>query len=939
MVASILALMVVGLVFGVIPGYSDTVTLVPQSIQPPLVSVDDGSGNTIYGTNINELRFCGTSASDASMRMVPNMFGNNPLNDFTNNEGTMTSSFAVATAGLYRVSASMLSPTSASNSFYVRLDSGKWTLWDTAITTKPTLQSLIFAPAFNDRNAGDHYCWNLTAGTHSFGIRWRELGAWFGAVTVSAVFPALNVTALAGCTPAGAVDCPTAGSVALTLRGASMCQDLTVTVGGKPCANLSMDTAYPNRIATCQLPEGTGGALDVVVSSAGRVFTIPGGLSYATPVIYNITGCQNQDQVSGRTSSCKGGTRVTITGNHFGSSGAQVTVGGVDCTEVTHDPRTPHTRLECALPALSPGAEDPVVVIQAASQGRSLSSAAFPGVIFKPRNYVGIGVGAAFGSLAGLALLVLVTLYLVTLYHNQQSLQKLTAPKAWRLDVNYHTPTPGGPPTPFRRGTLRSAIDVHVFPLPRTVDPLYLDKFAEACFHARIPSLAGLRGVTFRPREPYGIVLHPLEVKGTPVRDFMTKQRDLAYIEATISWLSDLARGAAFLHSYRVSLGSLDVSNVTLCSLEGETKLTALFPSTEIGLQIQKRMRGRGKFNEFTDVYTFGLLCGHVLCDNFSLQQATLAEEQARTARSMRSGRSGTQLQTLRSHSSLRSGRSGRYTTQSVPEFKFSEGVPDSLAELVENCLSSEPARRPNFSVIAPFFEAAEREIVITRTVETRTMELNVAQRRSDQLLSQMIPAEFLESVKVGVIVPARVYENVSVFFCDVIGFTTTTANMAARDVVASLEEMIEVLDGLAAMYGLYRVNTIGDAYFAICGAPTPAADHCARTARFALAGIEALQRIRLGTAPLAVRAGIHTGPVAGGIQGKRVPRFDVFGATVNLASRLESTGLKNQLQLSEEAMHALKAQAPNEFSFIPRPDVAIKGIGSVTTYLTTKAK
>jgi adenylate cyclase len=166
------------------------------------------------------------------------------------------------------------------------------------------------------------------------------------------------------------------------------------------------------------------------------------------------------------------------------------------------------------------------------------------------------------------------------------------------------------------------------------------------------------------------------------------------------------------------------------------------------------------------------------------------------------------------------------------------------------------------------------------------------------------------------------------VLFADIVGFTRLTARLPADEVVDLLGRLFARFDELVAARGLEKIKTIGDAYMAAGGLPEPLDDHAARVVDLGLAMIEATQEDDR-FADLRLRIGVHSGPVIGGVIGDRKFAFDIWGETVNVASRLESQGLAGRVQVSAATWRSVQDQ----FEAEPRGPIHLRGYGPVETY------
>jgi guanylate cyclase len=204
------------------------------------------------------------------------------------------------------------------------------------------------------------------------------------------------------------------------------------------------------------------------------------------------------------------------------------------------------------------------------------------------------------------------------------------------------------------------------------------------------------------------------------------------------------------------------------------------------------------------------------------------------------------------------------------------------------------------------------------------------AQLESRNLLHQMLPGSIAERLADGERLIAESHESVSVLFADVVGFTSLAGNLAASELIVMLNQLFSIFDRISARHGLEKIKTSGDAYIAVAGAPSPMERHADAAV---LAGLEMQRAVALlggfRRRALQVRIGIASGPVTAGVIGEHRYAYDLWGDTVNLASRMESQGIGGQIQVSA-ATHALMTK--------PMPWVArvldVKGKGEMTAYL-----
>jgi len=201
----------------------------------------------------------------------------------------------------------------------------------------------------------------------------------------------------------------------------------------------------------------------------------------------------------------------------------------------------------------------------------------------------------------------------------------------------------------------------------------------------------------------------------------------------------------------------------------------------------------------------------------------------------------------------------------------------------------------------------------------------------SEHLLRNILPDSIAERLRAGEPTIADYYPQVTVLFADIAGFTRLSTHLPPGQLVSLLSELFSTFDHLLTKYQVEKIKTIGDAYMAISGAPTPDRHHVENITAFALAMNEALAGFnRRHQLKLQLRIGIHTGPVVAGIIGERKFSYDLWGETVNTASRMESNGIPGEIQVSQAVYDNLK----DDYQFAERGTIEIKGIGSMQTWL-----
>ena len=207
---------------------------------------------------------------------------------------------------------------------------------------------------------------------------------------------------------------------------------------------------------------------------------------------------------------------------------------------------------------------------------------------------------------------------------------------------------------------------------------------------------------------------------------------------------------------------------------------------------------------------------------------------------------------------------------------------------------------------------------------------LRVEQDKAENLLLNILPSSIAEKLKADTQTIADHFEEASILFADVVGFTPLSQRLPPAEVVGMLDHLFRHFDDLAERHGLEKIKTIGDAYMVAAGVPTPRPDHARAMAIMALDMREAMRsEDAVGHLGLDVRIGINSGPVVAGVIGRKRFLYDLWGDAVNTASRMESQGTPGQIQVTRATYELLR----DEFVFEPRGTVDVKGKGDMETW------
>jgi len=222
--------------------------------------------------------------------------------------------------------------------------------------------------------------------------------------------------------------------------------------------------------------------------------------------------------------------------------------------------------------------------------------------------------------------------------------------------------------------------------------------------------------------------------------------------------------------------------------------------------------------------------------------------------------------------------------------------------------------------------------IVDLFATDTTRAEASLAEShaQSERLLLNILPASISARLKDNDAAIADGFAEVTVLFADLVGFTELSQQLTPAALVDMLNHVFSAFDDLAEKLGLEKIKTIGDCYMVAAGLPTARPDHAEATAMMALGMRDALARInRERGYTLKLRIGLHTGPVIAGVIGKRKFIYDLWGDTVNTASRMESSGIDNQIQVTR----AVHDKLEGKFDLEPRGTIKVKGKGELETF------
>lgn len=495
---------------------------------------------------------------------------------------------------------------------------------------------------------------------------------------------------------------------------------------------------------------------------------------------------------------------------------------------------------------------------------------------------------------------------------------------------------------------------------------------------ARHPNIIGFIGAVVDG--PSLCVVSELAAKGS--LDDVLANTDIALDwEFRYSILKDISAGMVYLHTSPVGLhGRLKSSNcvidsrwtVKICdfglnqlrgpasrdtdtdSISDDQKMTTLLWTAP------ELLGGASSLDEVVgtaagDVFSYAIIMSEVLTSQSPYQQVALG---AKDVVSIVAGRaplpanlnlnvkaSTTSIPTTNVHA-WASGSSSRPFRPPVPA-----DSPPEFVKLMQLCWDERPAERPKFQAVCKRLDVihpASGPIVdnlikklekystgLEAIVSERTRELGEEKAKVEDLVCRMLPRKVVEDLKVGKSVKAESFECVTIFFSDIVGFTRICSQSTPLQVVEMLNDLYTCFDAIVDRFDCYKVETIGDAYMVVSGLPERNGKrHAGEIAHMAMSMLHAITKHKIRHLPnelLQLRIGIHSGPVVSGVVGTKMPRYCLFGDTVNTASRMESGGLALRIHISDSTAAIL--QELGGYHLQSRGERAVKGKGTMTTY------
>ncbi|XP_034034510.1 retinal guanylyl cyclase 1 [Thalassophryne amazonica] len=279
--------------------------------------------------------------------------------------------------------------------------------------------------------------------------------------------------------------------------------------------------------------------------------------------------------------------------------------------------------------------------------------------------------------------------------------------------------------------------------------------------------------------------------------------------------------------------------------------------------------------------------------------------------------------------------------------------APIEVIQVMKQAWSEEPYKRPTFEEIFKQFKSITKgkktNIIdsmlrmleqyssnLEDLIRERTEELEVERQKTDNLVAQMLPKSVAQALKTGKPVKPEHFSEVTLYFSDIVGFTTISALSEPIEVVDLLNDLYTLFDAIIGMHDVYKVETIGDAYMVASGVPARnGSRHAAEMANMSLDILHCIGTFKMRHMPelkVRIRIGLHSGPVVAGVVGLTMPRYCLFGDTVNTASRMESTGLPYRIHVNQSTVDILNSLKLG-YQIQLRGLTELKGKGVENTY------
>ncbi|XP_014646800.1 PREDICTED: heat-stable enterotoxin receptor [Ceratotherium simum simum] len=417
--------------------------------------------------------------------------------------------------------------------------------------------------------------------------------------------------------------------------------------------------------------------------------------------------------------------------------------------------------------------------------------------------------------------------------------------------------------------------------------------------------------------------------------------------EFKISVLYDIAKGMSYLHSSKIEVHGRLKSTSCVVDSRMVVKITdfgcnSILPPRKDLWTAPEHLR-HASISQKGDVYSYGIIAQEIILRRETFYTLSCRDQNEKIFR-------------VKNSNGVKPFRPDLF-------LEMAEEKELEVYLLVKNCWEEDPEKRPDFkkieNTLAKIFglfhdqkNESYMDTLIRRLqlysrnlehlVEERTQLYKAERDRADRLNFMLLPRLVVKSLKEKGFVEPELYEEVTIYFSDIVGFTTICKYSTPMEVVDMLNDVYKSFDHIVDHHDVYKVETIGDAYMVASGLPKRNGNrHAIDIAKMALdilSFMGTFELEHLPGLPIWIRIGVHSGPCAAGVVGIKMPRYCLFGDTVNTASRMESTGLPLRIHVSGSTISILK-RTECQFLYEVRGETYLKGRGTETTYWLTGVK
>ncbi|RWS28434.1 atrial natriuretic peptide receptor 1-like protein [Leptotrombidium deliense] len=471
-----------------------------------------------------------------------------------------------------------------------------------------------------------------------------------------------------------------------------------------------------------------------------------------------------------------------------------------------------------------------------------------------------------------------------------------------------------------------------------------------------------IRFIGLCPDEPHIFVITDYAQKGN-LRDLLDNEAFHIDWPFRFSLLSDIVEGMNFIHNCAIEFhGRLKSTN---CVIDRRlvVKLTDYGLRSLINQSVNDSNRDlksllwtAPEFLRMKNPHNHGSQKGDVYSFAIVLQEIVTRTAPFETPAN-RDGSNPCPFNTASIINRLKSG-SKPYCRPNIPESDVE--CPPVVRELIIDCWSEDAANRPTFEYIKNSLKKATRDQGtgnflenlllrmeqyandLEKLVENKTAAFFEEKRKVEEILYEVLPRYVVQQLKFGNNVRPESFECVTIFFSDIIDFAELSSNSNPMQIVELLNDVYSVFDAIIANHDVYKVETVGEAYMVVSGLPiNNGNEHVREICRMSLELLQEIKKFKIKHMPencLQLRIGIHSGPCAAGVIGLKMPRYCLFGDTINTASRMETHGERKPHIVSQAVIHVFFfSHSLNDSNENPHQLRNEKGKGKVETYWLLK--